>query len=439
MKRFFMTLLLLVHGFSAVSQDEVFPEYVTEDYYLEIKVNDSAITTSYDGHLMCDSILYYEFRGVKPSADYRWIKPDGGTQNAHTTNTVPALLCRLLDYYSTGDIDGVKSLYRPQDAAVIDELLKVDTVAERWLNHVQQINKMNLLMSMSHNGKEVVYVETYHDDIVLSNGIYIAGQMGGQWCFDTGLVNVEGAGNIYSYLTLYSPVSMLGTNRDYDGDGIKNLQDNCPCMANPDQADYDMDGIGDVCDNCPRIANPIQHDFDSDGVGDECDNCYMTYNPLQEDIDHDGVGDSCDVCPYNFDPAQRVQTDTLGNEIGVECDPDIDGDGIPNELDDDMDGDGWPNERDNCPTKYNPSQTDSDNDGIGDACDNCPLNSNPGQEDMDYDGVGDVCDNDTDGDGIIDEFDNCPEIYNPDQEDENCNGIGDACEQQTSNQKPLEK
>jgi uncharacterized repeat protein (TIGR01451 family) len=35
---------------------------------------------------------------------------------------------------------------------------------------------------------------------------------------------------------------------DSDGDGISNGSDNCPAVANPDQADSDGDGIGDVCE-----------------------------------------------------------------------------------------------------------------------------------------------------------------------------------------------
>ena len=38
---------------------------------------------------------------------------------------------------------------------------------------------------------------------------------------------------------------------DTDGDGIADIRDNCPSIANPDQADADADGIGDVCEN-PR-------------------------------------------------------------------------------------------------------------------------------------------------------------------------------------------
>jgi hypothetical protein len=43
---------------------------------------------------------------------------------------------------------------------------------------------------------------------------------------------------------------------DADGDGIPNSTDNCPEVANPDQADTDADGIGDACDPCPNTPDP---------------------------------------------------------------------------------------------------------------------------------------------------------------------------------------
>jgi hypothetical protein len=36
---------------------------------------------------------------------------------------------------------------------------------------------------------------------------------------------------------------------DPDGDGIPSVVDNCPLVANPDQADLDGDGLGDACDD----------------------------------------------------------------------------------------------------------------------------------------------------------------------------------------------
>lgn len=43
---------------------------------------------------------------------------------------------------------------------------------------------------------------------------------------------------------------------DADGDGIPDSADNCPEVANADQADTDGDGIGDACDPCPNTADP---------------------------------------------------------------------------------------------------------------------------------------------------------------------------------------
>jgi hypothetical protein len=61
------------------------------------------------------------------------------------------------------------------------------------------------------------------------------------------------------------------TANDSDGDGIDNAVDNCPDVANPDQANEDGDKFGDACDPCPVEANDTPNDPDGDGVADGCD------------------------------------------------------------------------------------------------------------------------------------------------------------------------
>jgi hypothetical protein len=154
---------------------------------------------------------------------------------------------------------------------------------------------------------------------------------------------------------------------DSDSDGHPDHLDNCPLLANADQADSDNDGLGDVCDsdldadgfdneldNCPSISNPDQADADGDGKGDACDT---------DDSDADGVIDLADNCPA---VSNADQVDTDGDGAGDACDPDDDNDGVIDELDDlpldpnewlDSDADGIGNNTD----------TDDDNDGIPDS------------------------------------------------------------------------
>src|SRR5207237_10847755 len=85
---------------------------------------------------------------------------------------------------------------------------------------------------------------------------------------------------------------------DTDGDGIPDVADDCPTVADPEQRDGDHDGVGDACQGGPLP------DTDGDGIPDASDDCPTVPNPDQADRDGDGVGDECDDCPDAPDPAQ---------------------------------------------------------------------------------------------------------------------------------------
>jgi hypothetical protein len=58
---------------------------------------------------------------------------------------------------------------------------------------------------------------------------------------------------------------------DMDGDGIIDSEDNCPMVANADQANEDGDMFGDACDPCPQLTDLAIADDDGDQIGDTCD------------------------------------------------------------------------------------------------------------------------------------------------------------------------
>ncbi len=175
---------------------------------------------------------------------------------------------------------------------------------------------------------------------------------------------------------------------DTDQDTVADGGDNCPFIANTDQADFNANSIGDVCedsdndtvndnlDNCPSIANTDQADFNTNNSGDVC-----------EDSDNDTVNDNLDNCPSI---ANTDQADFNTNNSGDVCE-------------------------------------DSDNDTINDNLDNCPSIANTDQADFNTNNSGDVCE-DTDNDTVNDNLDNCPLISNVQQTDTDNDNKGDACE-----------
>ncbi len=165
---------------------------------------------------------------------------------------------------------------------------------------------------------------------------------------------------------------------DADQDGIEDELDNCPDLANADQADADGDGVGDACNECgselegscgdpdPQPTEP--EDSDSDTILDDVDNCPEVKNKDQIDEDDDGVGDKCDGF---IDSDGDEFPDKIDNckEVASNNYADTDNDNLGDVCDDDIDNDKVVNEEDNCIYKKNSEQEDINNDGVGDACD----------------------------------------------------------------------
>ena len=141
---------------------------------------------------------------------------------------------------------------------------------------------------------------------------------------------------------------------DGDKDGILDHLDNCPTVANPDQANLDAEdektkGLpveGDACDS----------DIDGDDVPNDKDSCPKNklYNLEKDkaectDTDGDTVSDAKDNCKDVKNPDQKNHDNDVN---GDECDPDDDNDGLEDEAE--------------KKAGSNPFDTDSDNDGATD-------------------------------------------------------------------------
>lgn len=85
---------------------------------------------------------------------------------------------------------------------------------------------------------------------------------------------------------------------DTDGDGVPDDDDNCPNIANADQADFDGDGLGDACDP----------DIDGDGVDNEFDQCARTVfgDTLLDGIVSDNGCTIAQLCPCSGGHGQYV-------------------------------------------------------------------------------------------------------------------------------------
>ena len=269
---------------------------------------------------------------------------------------------------------------------------------------------------------------------------------------------------------------------DSDGDGIDDLEDNCPDVPNPLQEDTDGDGIGDACDTIdppdPQPAYPWYVTTDSyyrlfgitkHLVAQEVE--VITANPpadwaTQTDLAFQilnlGFGEwfsmeQSAVALGTHDLSTGAMTlelplaladnyggsgsivvslttgTTNGTDDGVSvcsggpADPSV-CEGTPRDAAGwfrlvgmaNLSGTAFDGELLKMELVGQIEVTDADGDGVDDAEDNCPASSNPDQSDTDGDGVGDTCDI-------------CPDDADPAQTDSDQDGPGDACDPDDDN------
>lgn len=227
--------------------------------------------------------------------------------------------------------------------------------------------------------------------------------------------------------------------RDLDGDGVLESEDNCPGVANPGQdgtllsrfgaacwPDDDGDGLEDPAadqsqtfsaqalsqqttdsaattdaeglDPYPDdtdndgLKNGSDPDIDGDGVRNASDNCASIPNAGQEDTDSDGEGNACDADDDGDGFQDRLEKTVGSNLLDPSSTTEILGasgtcaDGVDNDRDGqtdaadsgcaDADGDSNPDLRDSCPNVSSRNWLDRDGDGVGDACDDTPVPEN---------------------------------------------------------------
>jgi hypothetical protein len=143
-----------------------------------------------------------------------------------------------------------------------------------------------------------------------------------------GGVNYCGGGPIHTVSTVNPPVACGPQPGDADGDGVENLNDNCPANSNSTQADPDHDTLGSVCDNCPSLYNPGQLNTNGNSVGDECEDADNDTYPLVNDCNDNnpnvnpGATEICngidDNCAAGIDEGFDVDADGF-TTCGGDC------------------------------------------------------------------------------------------------------------------------
>lgn len=107
----------------------------------------------------------------------------------------------------------------------------------------------------------------------------------------------------------------LDEEADFDGDGVRDVEDNCPSVANQSQTASDRDYLGDACDNCPEIDNTDQANQLGNRTGDACEVTCPGRNPPS--------CPSATTCRF-VDTDKRACFLADDRDEGAECNGDID-------------------------------------------------------------------------------------------------------------------
>lgn len=105
---------------------------------------------------------------------------------------------------------------------------------------------------------------------------------------------------------------------DFDGDGVSDDDDNCPSVANPDQADTDGDGLGDACDaaSCQLGVSSV--------TGIERTGTFICRNrsidpdePFRGNLEADGSFDCCRVPGMTAEAGDELNV-SVGGYVSTE-------------------------------------------------------------------------------------------------------------------------
>ena len=231
MKRFFSLIVLTLTVLIASAQSDLFPTIATTDMSIAIPIGQRGqrMYAAGEGKLLCDSLMSYQIHGAVKTQASNWsIRTSGGTMNANDTNTVPALLCRVLKAYQTMNFTALASCYDSPSAAELNTLLKTDSIKIKFLMAMANISHFELQVMYNTPSATYLFVKICYHDNTQSLALFLAQQTEQGWKLISGEDKSDLGYNLLVYLTNHQAYNLISSN-DIDNDGIPNGNDPCPC------------------------------------------------------------------------------------------------------------------------------------------------------------------------------------------------------------------